>query len=62
MTATQDSTIDKTIQDADNMLPNLPMTGSDARLLLLVTATVLIVGSGSALYIKRRRRQAKEEA
>ncbi|MCI1894307.1 MAG: SpaH/EbpB family LPXTG-anchored major pilin [Lactobacillus sp.] len=62
VTATQDSTIDKTIQDADNMLPNLPMTGSDARLLLLVTATVLIVGSGSALYIKRRRRQAKEEA
>lgn len=61
VTATQDSEVDQTIQDADNMLPNLPMTGSDARLLLLVTATVLIVGSGSALYIKRRR-QAKEEA
>jgi LPXTG-motif cell wall-anchored protein len=55
--ATQDTTTDATVKDSDNMLPNLPMTGSDARLLLLVTATVLIVGSGSALYIKRRRNQ-----
>ncbi|MFD1394074.1 SpaH/EbpB family LPXTG-anchored major pilin [Lacticaseibacillus jixianensis] len=60
VTATQDTDVDATVKDADNMLPNLPMTGSDARLLLLVTATVLIVGSGSALYIKRRRNQEQD--
>ncbi|MFD1429214.1 SpaH/EbpB family LPXTG-anchored major pilin [Lacticaseibacillus mingshuiensis] len=55
VTAQADTTLDATIKDSDNLLPNLPMTGSDARLLILVTASVLIVGSGSMIYIKRRK-------
>ncbi|WP_179395854.1 SpaH/EbpB family LPXTG-anchored major pilin [Lacticaseibacillus absianus] len=57
--AAQDKEVDATVKDANNMLPNLPMTGSDARLLLL-TATALIVGSGAMLYIKRRREAAQD--
>ncbi|WP_125697459.1 SpaH/EbpB family LPXTG-anchored major pilin, partial [Lacticaseibacillus yichunensis] len=55
VTAQADTTLDATVKDSDNLLPNLPMTGSDARLLILVTASVLIVGSGSMIYIKRRK-------
>ncbi|MDT2634778.1 SpaH/EbpB family LPXTG-anchored major pilin [Enterococcus dongliensis] len=59
VTATQDTVTDVTVVDIDNkLIPNLPMTGDDARLILLVSASTLIVAGGAALYIYRRKEQA----
>ena len=59
VTATQDTVTDATVVDIDNKLvPNLPMTGDDARLILLISASTLIVAGGAALYIYRRKEQA----
>ncbi|MDT2638767.1 SpaH/EbpB family LPXTG-anchored major pilin [Enterococcus dongliensis] len=59
VTAKQDTDTDATVVDIDNKLvPNLPMTGDDARLILLISASTLIVAGGAALYIYRRKEQA----
>lgn len=59
VTAKQDTVTDATVVDIDNkLIPNLPMTGDDARLILLVSASTLIVAGGAALYIYRRKEQA----
>lgn len=58
VTAKNDSDNDATIIDVDNKwIPNLPMTGDNARLILLVTASILIAAGGGALYIYRLKEQ-----
>lgn len=58
MTATQDSTPDVTVVDHDNMLPNLPLTGSQARILFYAMTTGLIVVGAAGVYIIKRRQNA----
>lgn len=55
VTATQDTTVDATVVDNDNMLPNLPLTGSQARILLYAFTTALIVIGGTGVYVMKRR-------
>lgn len=57
--AKDDTEVDATVVNKDNKwVPNLPMTGDDARLILLISASTLIVAGGAALYIYRRKEQA----
>ncbi|KRK71028.1 SpaH/EbpB family LPXTG-anchored major pilin [Lacticaseibacillus nasuensis] len=58
VTATQDSTPDVTVVDHDNMLPNLPLTGSQARILFYAMTTGLIVVGAAGVYIIKRRQNA----
>ena len=58
VTAKNDTDVDAAVVNKDNKwVPNLPMTGDDARLILLVTASVLIVTGGSVLYMYHRKEQ-----
>lgn len=57
VTATQDTTTDATVVDTDNILPNLPLTGSQARILLYAFTTVLIVAGGTGVYVMKRRQR-----
>lgn len=59
VTATQDKSVDATVKDHDNMIPNLPLTGSQGRILLYVLTTCLIVVGATGVYVyKRRQRNA----
>ncbi|MFD1441748.1 SpaH/EbpB family LPXTG-anchored major pilin [Lacticaseibacillus hegangensis] len=59
VTATQDSKVDATVKDHDNLIPNLPLTGSQGRILLYALTTGLIViGATGVIVIKKRQRNA----
>ncbi|MCI1283208.1 MAG: SpaH/EbpB family LPXTG-anchored major pilin [Lacticaseibacillus songhuajiangensis] len=56
VTAKRDTIIDATVVDHDNLWPNLPLTGTNARLLLYAAAGVLIViGATGVVLLKRKR-------
>jgi hypothetical protein len=58
--ATQDTSVDAEVTDNDNLLPNLPLTGSQAKIVLYAFTTVLIVAGATGVYVmKRRQRDAK---
>lgn len=60
VTATQDTDVDATVVDKDNILPNLPLTGSQEKIILYAFTTVLIVAGATGVYVmKRRQREAK---
>jgi hypothetical protein len=60
VTATQDKIQDAEVIDNDNLLPNLPLTGSQAKIVLYAFTTVLIVAGATGVYVmKRRQRDAK---
>ncbi|WP_054749985.1 SpaA isopeptide-forming pilin-related protein [Lacticaseibacillus thailandensis] len=55
VTAKRDTTVDATVKDHDNVLPNLPLTGRDGRLLLYEVAALLIgTGGLGVIFMKRR--------
>ncbi|MGX7205231.1 SpaH/EbpB family LPXTG-anchored major pilin [Enterococcus pingfangensis] len=55
----QDIAYEATVINVDNkLIPNLPATGDDARLILLITASTLIVAGGVAVIHYRRKEQA----
>lgn len=58
VTATQDTTNDLTVKDNDNLMPNLPLTGSQARILFYAMTTGLIVVGAAGVYIIKRRQNA----
>lgn len=59
VTAANDDTVDQTVVNKDNQwIPNLPATGDDARLILMVAASTLIVAGGVAVIHYRRKEQA----
>lgn len=59
VTATQDKDNDATVVDHDNLIPNLPLTGSQGRILLYALTTGLIViGATGVIVIKKRQRNA----
>jgi hypothetical protein len=58
--AGQNTDVDATVIDNDNLLPNLPLTGSQAKIVLYAFTTVLIVAGATGVYVmKRRQRDAK---
>ncbi|WP_125570705.1 SpaH/EbpB family LPXTG-anchored major pilin [Lacticaseibacillus songhuajiangensis] len=55
VTAKRDTTVDATVVDHDNLWPNLPLTGTNERLLLYAAAGVLIViGAAGVVLLKRK--------
>lgn len=59
VTATQDTDVDATVVDHDNMIPNLPLTGSQGRILLYaITTGLIIIGATGVIVIKKRQRKA----
>jgi hypothetical protein len=57
VTATQDTQSDATVVDNDNIMPNLPLTGSQARIVLYAFTTALIVAGGAGVYVMKRRQR-----
>ena len=57
VTATQDTKSDATVVDTDNIMPNLPLTGSQARIVLYAFTTALIVAGGTGVYVMKRRQR-----
>ncbi|WP_338217549.1 SpaH/EbpB family LPXTG-anchored major pilin [Lacticaseibacillus salsurivasis] len=59
VTATQDTVEDAKVTDTDNLIPNLPLTGSQGRILLYALTTgLIVVGATGVVVIKRRQRKA----
>lgn len=57
VTATQDTKSDATVVDTDNIMPNLPLTGSQARIVLYAFTTALIVAGGAGVYVMKLRQR-----
>lgn len=59
VTAAANTTNDATAKDQKDIVSDfLPITGGQLRIILMVVGTLLIIGSGTALYIKKRKENA----
>lgn len=62
VTAKDDETKTATVVDPDNILPNLPMTGSQGRILVMAIASGLLIISGIIILVRKRREDDDEVA